>query len=76
MLFINEIFINIHLIEILVTLAEMQEILYFPEKERNGVKVLRLRSITFKHAMLRKIHFPNKLKNFTKRKYLGSNTIH
>ena len=54
-----------------MTLAKIQEILYFPEKERNVVKVLRLHNITFKHAMLHKICFANKLKNLTKRKYFG-----
>ena len=71
MLFINEKFISIYLTEILITLAEIQEILYAPEKERNVVKVLRLHNITFKHAMLLKIHFANKLKKFTIRKYFG-----
>ena len=64
-----------------MTLAEIQEILYSPEKERNVVKVLRLHSITFKHAMLLKIHLPaNKLKKLTERKFFGvychSLTIH
>ena len=54
-----------------MTLAEIQEILYSPEKERNVVKVLRLHNITFKHAMLLKIHFANKLKKLTERKFFG-----
>ena len=55
--FFNEKFTNTYLTEILMTLAEIQEILYSSEKERNVVKVLRLHDITFKHAMLLKIHF-------------------
>ena len=48
-----------------MTLAEIQEILYSTEKERNVVKFLRLHNIIFKHAMLLKIHFANKLKKLT-----------
>ena len=59
-----------------MTLAEIQEILYSPEKERNVVKVLQLHNIAFKHAMLLKIHFVNKLKKLAGRKFLGSTTIH
>ena len=54
--FFNEKFTNSYLTETLMTLAEIQEILYSPEKERNVVKVLRLHNITFKHALLLKKH--------------------
>ena len=52
-----------------MTLAEIEEILYSPDKERNVFKVLRLLNITFKHAMLLKTHFPNKLKKLTERRF-------
>ena len=54
-----------------MTLSELQEILYSAEKERNVVKFLGLHNITFKHAMLLKIHFANKLKKLTERKFFG-----
>ena len=48
-----------------MTLAEIREILNSPEKERNVFKVLQLLYIAFKHAMLLKTHFANKLKKLT-----------
>ena len=54
-----------------MTLSELQKILYSAEKERNVVKFLGLHNITFKHAMLLKIHFANKLKKLTERKFFG-----
>ena len=53
-----------------MTLAEIREILYSPDKERNVFKVLRLLNITFKHAMLLKTHFANKLKKLTEERFL------
>ena len=53
-----------------MTLAEIQEILYSPDKERNVFKFLRLLNITFKHAMLLKTHFANKLKKLTEGRFL------
>ena len=73
--FFNEKFTNSYLTETLMTLIETQEI-YSPEKERNAVKVLRLHNITFKHAMLLKVRFANKLKKLPERKFSGSNTTH
>ena len=52
-----------------MNLAEIEEILYSTEKERNVFKVLRLLYITFKHAMLLKTHFANKLKKLTERRF-------
>ena len=67
----NEKFTNTYLTDTLTTLAEIQEILYSPEIETNVVKVLRLHNITFKHAMLLKTHFANKLKKLTERNFFG-----
>ena len=54
-----------------MTLSEIQEILCSAEKERNVVKVLGLHNITFKHVMLLKTHFANKLKKLTEQKFFG-----
>ena len=48
-----------------MSLAEIREILNSTEKEGNVFKVLQLLNITFKHAMLLKTHFANKLKKLT-----------
>ena len=54
--------------DILQSLAEIQEILYLPDNKRTTSTVLRLINITFIHAMLIKIFFNNKLLSMTNRK--------
>ena len=48
---------------ILITLCEIQEILYLPDQRRSVQKIMRLIFSTFKHAMLLKIHLDSKLKS-------------
>ena len=78
--FFNERFPNGYLTEILMTLAEIQQILYLQEKDRTVSRILRLHNIIFKHAMLLKIHFANNLKKLTERRFFGvyyhSLTVH
>ena len=60
-----------YITQLLVTLAEIQELLYSPEKERSIKKVLRLCNLTFVHALLIKKYWENDLKILTQRKFFG-----
>ena len=62
---------NHFLTNILITLCEIQEILYLPDKKRSVQKIMRLIFSTFKHAMLLKIHLDGKLKSETEQKFFG-----
>ena len=56
---------------ILITLCEIQEILYLPDQRRSVQKIMRLIFSTFKHAMLLKIHLDSKLKSEIEWKFFG-----
>ena len=56
---------------ILISLCEMQEILYLPDKNRPPLTMLRLQLATFQHSMLLKIHISTSLKSMAKRKFYG-----
>ena len=57
---------------ILLTLCEIQEILYSPDKNRSPQSVLRLYLILFIHMLLIKINIRGKLQKLTARKFFGS----
>ena len=61
---------NHFLTEILLSLTEIQQILYAPEDRRSVTKVFRLTNLTFIHALQIK-KFQCKIKN-TERKFFGS----
>ena len=62
---------NHFLANILVTLREIQEILYLKDQKRSVQKIIRLIFSTFKHAMLPKIHLDGKLKSETEQFFFG-----
>ena len=53
-------------------MLEIQEILYFPDKNRNCILILRLYLRTFVFSMMIKIHVQGKLKTITERKFFGT----
>ena len=57
---------------ILITMCEIQEIIYSPENNKNLQKILRLYTVTFKHAQEIKKHLRNNIKSLTSRKFFGS----
>ena len=57
---------------ILISLCEIQEILYLPDKNRSPLTILRLLLATFQHSMLLKIHISTSLKSMTERKFYGT----
>ena len=57
---------------IFVTLCEILEILYSPDKSRSPQSVLRLYLILFIHMLLIKINFCGKFRKLTARKFFGS----
>ena len=58
--------------DIIITLAEIQEILYSPETKRSIQSVFRLRNVTIRNAFLLKIHMQDNIISMTGRKYFGS----
>ena len=58
--------------DITITLAEIQEILYSPETKRSIQSVFRLRNVTFRHALLLKIHMQDDIISMTRRMFFGS----
>ena len=56
---------------ILLTLSEIQEILYLPETKRSAQKLMRLISRSFLHALFLKINIEGKIKSATERKFFG-----
>ena len=57
---------------ILLTHAEVEEILYKTDEYRSATSILRLHSLCFQHAMLLKINLHGKLMTMTSRKFFGS----
>ena len=57
---------------ILISLCEIQEILYLPDKNRSPLRILRWLLATFQHSMLLKMHISAILKSMTKRKFYGT----
>ena len=57
---------------IIITLAEIQEISYLPDKYRTPQKVFRLNNLIFIHAMLIAINLKKNLKTLTERKMFGA----
>lgn len=53
------------------SLAKIQEILYLQDHKRTVQKILRLRNVTFQHAMIIKINIRGNLKKLTSRKFFG-----
>ena len=58
--------------KILLTQAEIQEILYKINKHRRTTSILCLHSLCFQHAILHKINLQRKLILMTSRKFFGS----
>ena len=61
-----------HITEIMVTLCEIQEILYLPDCDRTPLTVLRLYLTVFLHALYIKITLRGNLKKLSPRKLFGS----
>ena len=57
--------------DIIITLAEIQEILYSPETKRSIQSVFCLHNVTFCHVLLLKIHMQDNIISMT-RKFFGS----
>ena len=57
---------------IFLSMLEIQEILYSPDKNRNCILILRLYLKTFVFSMIIKIHLQEKLKTITERKFFGT----
>ena len=60
-----------YITQLLVTLAEIQELRYSPEKDRNIKNILQLYRLTFVHASLIKRYWENDLKILTQQKFFG-----
>ena len=60
-----------YITQLLVTLAEIQELLYSPKKDRNIKNILQLYRLTFVHASLIKRYWENDLKILTQQKFFG-----
>ena len=60
-----------YITQLLVTLAEIQELLYSPEKERSIKKILQLYNLTFVDALLIKNYWENDLKILIQQKFFG-----
>ena len=57
---------------IFLSMLETEEILYFPDKNRNCILILRLYLRTFVFSMIIKIHLQGKSKTLTKWKFFGT----
>ena len=57
--------------KLLITMAEIQEILYSPENERSLTSILRLYNLTFLHSILLKLSIDKKKMKGTERKLYG-----
>ena len=57
---------------ILISLCEIQEILYLTDKNRSPLTILRLLLVTFQHPMLLKIHISTSLKSMMEQKFYGT----
>ena len=55
---------------ILISLCEIQQILYLPDKNRSPLKILRWLLTTFQHSMLLKMHISTILKSTTEVKFM------
>ena len=59
-------------INILISLCEIQEVIYLLDKNRSPLAILRLLLATFQHSMLLKIHIGTSLKSMAERKFYGA----
>ena len=60
-----------YITQLLVTLAEIQELHYSPKKERSIKKNLRLYKLTFEHGLLINRSWENNLKILIRRRFFG-----